>query len=232
MKQLSLFPNLELRKKTEDEKLTEILTRPKNPRPTAQQRMALNKKSNTKVPPKKEIIVPGPLEQLTNKTEKEVMKDPNLLRRLKYFTETYDGIKLGKEFDKAIAQEDKNLANAKGKTILQRYPKEATPQQVAELKKKFDRYRYEHGEEKPFTKVANNLGKEKKEFKQPKTDLNIQVQRPVIPGPGIKKPEPPKEPFDLAKHIKEKADQRLKIEQEQHDQEYGRGGIPELVRPI
>jgi hypothetical protein len=64
--------------------------------------------------------------QETAKTEKEVMKDPNLLRRIKYAIETYDDIKLGKDFDKAIAQEDKNLATVNGKTILQRYPKETT----------------------------------------------------------------------------------------------------------
>ena len=32
------------------------------------------------------------------------------------------------------------------------YPKEATPQQMATLKKKIDRYKYEHGEQKPFIK--------------------------------------------------------------------------------
>ena len=38
------------------------------------------------------------------------MNDPNLLRRIKYLTKTYDNIDLGKDFDKAIAQEDKELA--------------------------------------------------------------------------------------------------------------------------
>ena len=59
---------------------------------------------------KKEITVPGPLEQLTDKTEKEIMNDPNILRRIKYLSKTYDDIDLGKDFDKAIAQEDKQLA--------------------------------------------------------------------------------------------------------------------------
>ena len=35
-------------------------------------------------------------------TEKELMNDPNLLRRIKYLTKTYDNIDLGKDFDKAI----------------------------------------------------------------------------------------------------------------------------------
>ena len=71
---------------------------------------------------KKEITVPGPLEQLTDKTEKEIMNDPNILRRIKYLSKTYDDIDLGKDFDKAIAQEDKQLAKL-GRdpmTILQR----------------------------------------------------------------------------------------------------------------
>ena len=59
---------------------------------------------------KKEITVPGPLEQLTEKTEKEILNDPNILRRIKYLSKTYDDIDLGKDFDKAIAQEDKQLA--------------------------------------------------------------------------------------------------------------------------
>ena len=59
-----------------------------------------------------------------------------------------------------------------------------------------------------------------------------------MPVPKIEKPEPIKpepikeEPFDIAKHIKQKADERLKLEQQQHDQYFGRGGIAELVRPI
>ena len=71
---------------------------------------------------KKEITVPGPLEQLTEKTEKEILNDPNILRRIKYLSKTYDDIDLGKDFDKAIAQEDKQLAKL-GRdpmTILQR----------------------------------------------------------------------------------------------------------------
>ena len=43
-------------------------------------------------------------------SEEEINKDPNILRRIKYYTETYDNVKLGKEFDNAIAAEDKNLA--------------------------------------------------------------------------------------------------------------------------
>jgi hypothetical protein len=71
-------------------------------------------------------VFPSKPKEKTDKTEKEVMKDPNLLRRIKHIAETYDDIKLGEDFDKAIAQEDKKLAEVNGKTILQRYPKETT----------------------------------------------------------------------------------------------------------
>ena len=52
--------------------------------------------------------------------EEEVNKDPNILRRIKYYTETYDNAKVGKEFDIAIAEEDKNLKKLRGKNIMQR----------------------------------------------------------------------------------------------------------------
>ena len=41
--------------------------------------------------------------------------------------------------------------------------------------------------------------------------------------------ETPKKPIEQI--IFEKAQQRLKLEQEAHDKQYGRGGIPELARP-
>lgn len=64
-------------------------------------------------------------------------KDPNLLRRIKYLTETFDGADFGNSLDKAIANEDKELAKLgrEPKNILQRqYPKEATTGQVDYLK--------------------------------------------------------------------------------------------------
>ena len=95
-------------------------------------------------------------------------KDPNLLRRIKY----YQGESLGADFDIAIAEEDKALKKL-GRdpaNILQRnrkvqplVPKRATTKQMTELKGKIDKYKKVHfpKEEKPFTKIANNLGKNK-----------------------------------------------------------------------
>ena len=201
--------------------LNKVIYDPKIKSNTDQRTAPLNKNPNTKVTPKNEIIVPGALEQLTEKTEKEVMNDPNLLRRIKYVAETYDNMKLGADFDKAIAQEDKNLATAKGKTIIQRYPKEATPQQMAELKTKIDKYKDIH-----FPKKPNSQPKKKSAVLSIQPDPRfMKIEKEVK---EITKPEP----FDLNKYIKEKADQRLKAEQEAWDKTYGRGGITELKRPV
>ena len=99
----------------------------------------------------KKTVDTSSLNQLIKKTEKDLRlekqpnynpdKDPNLLRRIKYLTETYDGVNLGTEYDKAIAQEDRELAKLgrDPKNILQRdYPKkQATPQASRISKKEF-----------------------------------------------------------------------------------------------
>ena len=106
-------------------------------------------------------------------------------------------------------------------------PKRATTKQMVELKGKIDKYKDVHfpKEQKPFTKIANNLGKNKKvepvqltfDFNKPKA----QVQEP--------KPVKPQKPLEQI--IKEASDRRLKIEQDAYDKEYGKGGIPGILRP-
>ena len=78
-----------------------------------------------------------PDQRLEKQPGYDYSKDPNLLRRIKYLTETFDGADFGNSLDKAIANEDKELAKLgrEPKNILQRqYPKEATPGQVDYLK--------------------------------------------------------------------------------------------------
>ena len=95
-------------------------------------------------------------------------KDPNLLRRVKYLTETFDNADLGTSLDKAIDNEDKELAKLgrNPKNILQRnYPKEATPRQVDYLKNNLDKMKqqnkptYRKGEAKI---VVDELERQKK----------------------------------------------------------------------
>ncbi len=74
-------------------------------------------------------------------------KDPNLLRRIKYLTETFDNADLGTSLDKAIDNEDKELAKLgrDPKNILQRqYPKAATPGQVDYLKNNLDKMKQQN----------------------------------------------------------------------------------------
>ena len=55
------------------------------------------------------------------KSDEDANKDPNILRRIKHYTEKYDGVNLGKDYEKAIAEEDKKLAKlGPNKNILQR----------------------------------------------------------------------------------------------------------------
>lgn len=95
-------------------------------------------------------------------------KDPNLIRRVKYLTETFDNADLGTSLDKAIENEDKQLAKLgrNPKNILQRnYPKKASPDQVKYLKNNLDKMKqqnkpaYRKGEAKI---VVDELEREKR----------------------------------------------------------------------
>jgi len=56
------------------------------------------------------------------KSDEDANKDPNILRRIKHYTEKYDGVNLGKDYEKAIAEEDKKLAKlGRNKNILHRF---------------------------------------------------------------------------------------------------------------
>ena len=157
-------------------------------------------------------------------------KDPNRLRRIQY----YQGESLGEDFNRLIAEEDKALKKL-GRdpaNILQRnrkvdplVPKRATTKQMVELKGKIDKYKDVHfpKEEKPFTKIANNLGKNKKV--EP-VQLTFDFNKPKVQEP---RPAVPEKPLEVI--IKEASDRRLKQEQEAYDKEYGKGGIPEILRP-
>ena len=113
-------------------------------------------------------------------------KDPNLLRRIKY----YQGESLGADFDRAIEEEDKALKKL-GRdpaNILQRnrkvdplVPKRATTKQMTELKGKIDKYKDVHfPKEKPFKKSKP------KQLELPLPELkfdNIQIPEPLTKSP-------------------------------------------------
>ena len=105
-------------------------------------------------------------------------KDPNLLRRIKLYSDK----DLGASFDAAIAEEDAALKKL-GRdpmNILQRnnikkfdqYSKETYPSNPEQRRKLLAQQKLE--KEKPFTKIANNLGKKPiTKSKQLELPLNI-----------------------------------------------------------
>ena len=123
-----------------------FMTKPKNIPYTEPQRLAKQSKSDTevivnngKIQTKNEFLKSLPIEDQPNYNPD---KDPNLLRRIKY----YQGESLGADFDRAIALEDEELKKLgrDPSNILQRNrsvnplvpPKRATTKQMQELKGK------------------------------------------------------------------------------------------------
>ena len=133
-------------------------------------------------------------------------KDNNLLRRLAYWG-GLEGQNFGKEFDKAIAQEDLALKKIgeKQKNILQRNKK-------TEVKKSLV------PEPKVQKPVAANIPLEQKlkEAEEGLRKLDI-----------LKDPEP-----TIEEKIKQMADATLKAKQDLYDREFIRGGIADLKRPF
>ena len=162
----------------------------KNKTNTEPQRLAKESKSDTEVivnngniQTKKDFIKSLPLEEQPGY---DADKDPNLLRRIKY----YQGESLGADFDRAIELEDQELKKL-GRdpaNILQRnrkvqplVPKRATTKQMTELKGKIDKYKDVHfPKEKPFKKSKP------KQLVLPLPELkfdNIQIPEPLTKSP-------------------------------------------------
>ena len=162
----------------------------KNKTNTEPQRLAKESRSDTevivnngKIQTKKDFIKSLPLEEQPGY---DADKDPNLLRRIKY----YQGESLGADFDRAIALEDEELKKL-GRdpaNILQRnrkvqplVPKRATTKQMTELKGKIDKYKDVHfPKEKPFKKSKP------KQLVLPLPELkfdNIQIPEPLTKSP-------------------------------------------------
>ena len=162
----------------------------KNKTNTEPQRLAKESRSDTevivnngKIQTKKDFIKSLPLEEQPGY---DADKDPNLLRRIKY----YQGESLGADFDRAIELEDQELKKL-GRdpaNILQRnrkvqplVPKRATTKQMTELKGKIDKYKDVHfPKDKPFKKSKP------KQLVLPLPELkfdNIQIPEPLTKSP-------------------------------------------------
>ena len=141
-------------------------------------------------------------------------KDPNLLRRIKY----YQGESLGPDFDRAIALEDEELKKL-GRdpaNILQRnrgvaplVPKRATTKQMVDLKKKIDKYKDVHFPKKKPTLKDRPV--RKPGAVPPKTNTikmdPIKID-PILPTSFFKKPETDPRLEALGKKIFEEAKQQ------------------------
>jgi len=109
------------------------------------------------------------------------------------------------------------LANGTRKSTWDLMKETAGPEELRELKK-----------------VENKFKKQT----QPKVlkpepsmqELNIRINEALNYKPGPQQPK--EEEIDIKQLIKERADQRLKQEQEAYDQQFGTGGIAQLKRPI
>ncbi len=177
----------------------------KNKTNTEPQRLAKESRSDTevivnngKIQTKNEFIKSLPLEEQPGY---DADKDPNLLRRIKY----YQGESLGPDFDRAIALEDEELKKL-GRdpaNILQRnrnvnplVPKRATTKQMQELKGKIDKYKDVHfPKEKPFKKpTLKDKPVRKPNAVPPKTNtIKLAPLTPInfdlFPKPIVRDPE-------------------------------------------
>lgn len=152
--------------------------------------------------------------------EEEINKDPNILRRIKYYSETYDDVKLGKDFDKAIAAEDKNLA-ALGRAKPNMYERGKMIDGVKKRLANSRAYGYDPKNDKPFTKIANNLGK-KKLTKSIIKEMPLPKVMPIDPTPYIAARTIPEDPKLKELERKVFADQKK-------SQEEKNKGLPSIL---
>ena len=175
--------------------MMKYLTRPATPKEKDNTEVIVN---NGKIQTKNEFIKSLPLEEQPGY---DADKDPNLLRRIKY----YQGESLGADFDRAIALEDEELKKL-GRdpaNILQRnrgvaplVPKRATTKQMVDLKKKIDKYKDVHfPKEKPFKQPKlKDRPVRKPNAVPPKTNtIKLAPLTPInfdlIPKPYVRDPE-------------------------------------------
>ena len=111
-------------------------------------------------------------------TEEEINKDPNILRRIKYYTETYDNVSLGKDFDAAIAAEDKNL-KALGRNPVNLYER---GKKTAALKTRLNNSRaYGYDPKDPKNIRAERAFKAKQLKTKPAEPSKVELPIPSFP---------------------------------------------------
>ena len=165
------------------------------------------------------------------KTENEVRKEFN---KNNYVSRNANGVSTWELMKQTADPEELKELKAIEQRALKKkiYPKEASPQQVATLKKKIDKYKYIHGEQKPFVKQdKKKISAASKEYAETvsKAITNAMTNNVSTSPLATSEKEPEKSVDDI---IKERADLRLKLEQEAYDKQFGTQGIVRLKRPI
>jgi hypothetical protein len=166
------------------------------------------------------------------KTENEVRKEFN---KNNYVSRNANGVSTWELMKQTADPEELKELNAIEQRHLKKriYPKEASPAQVQTLKNKFDRYKYEHGEQKPFVKQDKKkaISAASKQYAETMTKAVVSALSPDPGTPSLaaRTKEPEKSVEEI---IKERSDQKLKQEQEAYDKQFGTQGIVQLKRPI
>ena len=152
-------------------------------------------------------------------------KDPGerILKATSYYDDNPTADKALRKLLIEKMNKGQNLDSDEVRFMMETKPKqkEATPKQMAELKSKMQKYKYIHGEQKPYIKQK----KKSAVLSVPSTPI---VREPIQPPPP--KPKEPEEPLETM--IARRAEERLKKEQEEYDRMFGTRGIAQLKRPI
>ena len=146
-----------------------------------------------------------------------------ILRRQAYSLPTQsEGIVFLQDFQKQLPRFLTNLKLKDFEDAYQNVKHIQTYDVEVELKGKLDKYKDVHfpKEEKPF--------KDKKKVEVEPVQLNFDFNKPKA---KVQEPKPVAPQKPLEQVIKEASDRRLKIEQDAYDREYGKGGIPGILRP-
>lgn len=162
-------------------------------------------------------------------------KDPGerILKATSYYDENPSADEALRKLLIEKMNKGQNLDSDEVRFMMETKPKqkEATPQQMAELKKKLDKYKYIHGETKPANMGDFYMNKQKP-FKKKSAVLSIpRAEEPKVAEPKLEvKPREPEKPLEQI--IAERSAERLKREQENFDQQFGTQGIVKLLRPL
>ena len=216
------FPN------TENKQMTDYLTKSGKTSIAGGQRLANKVKSDTKVMPKKEKIL-------------EYIDDHNIL---------YGNMKASSAEKKAAGKRDEARKNYPTRATPEAFGKLAenierqrqqtgelsswelmketadTPAERNEIKRMLNKEYYKHGAKGMDQEDLKYIGKHKSQIVYPEIKIPNVINLDLVERRTSPEPELP-----LREQIKVLADRRLETEQNAWDQQHGRSGLTDLLRP-